>query len=93
MRMLKVAERGRVPKVFGIGIDREIPWEWGPLYLLGGQGDDLRYYLYKRDAVQGKWCVVRICDRKVICTCQTCHGGATVCAELNALFEGKLGVV
>jgi len=81
-----------IPTVCGLSIPKVIPWQWGPLNLIGFKKDDLRYYLYRRDAVQGKWCVLRMTDKKVICTCQTLRGGYEVCDELNALASGLMGV-
>lgn len=81
----------RVPSVCGISMPTVVHWKWGPLNLIGEQKDDMRYYLYRRDSVQGKWCVVRVTDKKVICTCQTQYGGYEACAELNALAKGLMG--
>ena len=82
----------RLPTVCGLSLPAVVPWVWGELHLVGKQKDDMRYYLYRREAVQGKWCVLRVSDKKVICTCQTLHGGYEVCDELNALASGLMGV-
>ena len=84
-RLKATMEKCRPIRSGGLLVPIVYKWQWGELVLMKGQEDDMAYYLYRRDSLQGKYCVVKWDGMEVLCTCQTEKGARRVCRELNAL--------
>lgn len=71
-----------------------VDWVWGKLVLMTKQRNGRMYYVYRRDAVQGKFVVVNVKDYTVVCTCQTEKGARACCDEFAVWLDmAKHGVV
>lgn len=86
--LAKWAKSVPIKSGFGFLVPVCMAWEWGQLVLMPNQKDGGRYYVYRRESVQGKFCVVKLGGlAEVLCTAQTLKGAFCVCEELNTLVK------